>query len=164
MGECFWVDADAELVEYLTGALGETSGYGTLQVRKVISVAFRDQADWEKWALDQDLPAVIVQGRLLTSAANEHLGVRLGKTYPYIAGAIVEGTLEEAHRDAKILARRIEQALQAKRIIVSVPDDGEIAHDLIPTDAAVTVSRKRSSHDDSWFGWGVVGFRIRTSG
>lgn len=165
--ECLWTALDCGLKCHFIEQLGPDSEYLTLNVQHVATVAFREMSDWERWALENDLPAIAIQGRLVSSDPEEHgaAHVPLGKRYAYLAAGIVEGEMEEALRDAKILCRRIEKALSIKRpAFAQVKVDGESVHYIEVTSAEVTLARKRDSLADSWFGIGMVGFRIHGGG
>lgn len=168
MSECFWNDCDDELTAYFFDRLGPGGLYADLTIVQAVAVGLRDTAQWEKWAVDNLLPAVIVMGIDGRAATDEHGGLllHLAKSYPYVAVAVLEGTADEALRGAKTLARRIEKALATKRMIEAVAEDGERANQqvILPGESFVAVAQRRTSDADRWFGIGGYSFTIQTAG
>lgn len=162
MGESLWADLDAWQVARLESAL---VGFASLNIEMVRATAIRDPQDWNNpdyWTF----PAVMVYGDAERRQPADHGtgSPHYRKTYPYYWIAIVAGDRDTAHRDAKILAKRLETAgrdLVASAVSdLPADDSGEHLRNARIGNTLYATWRRQNSQDvaDAW--WGVASLEL----
>jgi len=163
VAECFWVDADEQLVALFEAQMGVDGAYDTLVVQRVMSVALRDVAEWVALATKGDLPLIAIQGNQIVYASGAHGDSQMhaDKRYNYLIIGVVSGGIVQATADAKTLSRRIEKTLLAKQALTSSNDEGALP---LSIKQAELIPFPRTSTDaDSWFVCSLTAVWIETT-
>lgn len=168
MGESAWVDTDAALVALFDAQLGQASAYTTLQINYAAALIGMDVTDWDTWATEGKLPAIIVQGRFTRPQQREHgtmftSPLHIAKEYQYIIGAVVEGDRQTAEQYAKILVKRIEKVvLTEKKVNVTDSNGEQVQRIQLEGPTGIHPFRKADS-DNRWYAVGAVGLIAKTT-
>lgn len=169
MSECAWVDTDAALVTLFDTQLGQNSDYDTLQVNYVASMIGMDATDWDTWATEGKLPAIIIQGRFTKPLEGSHGTIlstptHIAKEYQYIIGAVVDGDRATAEQSAKILIKRIEKIVLTVKTVNVIDTSGEQVQRIrLDGPTGIHPFRKADTNTNQWYVVGAVGMVARTS-
>lgn len=165
MAESLWLAGDDYLATQVLAALGASGDYTTLIIKDVHKWAQFDVPDFK----DILLPASIIVSYDSAARPAGHDGsatIKRENTYYYALVSVVEGTKQDATRDAKILAWRQEALLSTLRFQGVTADDGSKIGRVISTRDSnmfrtnVALWSKPTSKSDSVYGLAITAFAL----
>lgn len=175
MGESAWVDMGAALKTLFWAQMGSGSAYTTLKLRQALVTMLWNASDYDKWASEELLPTMLIEGRFVRPRAREHgqqeapplfsnPARHIENEYLYTIFAIVQGEREEAERDCKILIKRIvNTVLTAKTLAVTDTSGESVVNMTLGGNPPIGVGIARKPSDNlQWYGIGAVGLNIVT--
>lgn len=165
MSESLWVAVDTYLKEQLLAELGSAGDYSTLQVQNVYVWAQTHPSEWA----NLQTPFQVIMSFDSSAVPAGHDGestIKRQQSYQVVVLSVVDGTAENATRDAKILAHRTEKLLATLRWAGITADDGSKAsrpragnRNLLATGIEL-YPRPSSSQPDSRYGVAVTAFTV----
>lgn len=159
----FWQQLDKALCDLIDQKMGSTSTYTSLKLaQKAKAVVLHDFNDWERWADQNDTPAVVVQGRFAEYAIDQHGSSTLmaASAYPYTITAIVAGTEDECREASKALLERLIKALAEKLGFAVTVGSASKSYFIGLNTGGVHVWPKHDGQANQFYGICALGIRL----